>query len=100
MLATHPQFLLVRVSYDLVVPWLLTIVYGRPDYGLRRQLWADLDQNLLNIGLLDIWLMRLVLMNIGLLIGLQLFEIGFFSRDFLIWVFADLNSLEREGYLL
>lgn len=44
VLATHPQFLLLRVSDGISDPWCLYVVYGSPDFGLHKQLWEDLDQ--------------------------------------------------------
>ncbi|XP_019160620.1 PREDICTED: uncharacterized protein LOC109157159 [Ipomoea nil] len=45
---THPQFMLLRVSHLNEQHWFLSLVYGSPDYSLRRELFATLSQDSIN----------------------------------------------------
>lgn len=49
VLHTHPQFMVLKVSDGLMIPWYLGIVYGSQDHGLRKRLWMDL--NVVSLGI-------------------------------------------------
>lgn len=49
LMATHPQFVLLRVAEKDSQPWLLTFVYGSPSRQLRKKLWEDLKAQKLQI---------------------------------------------------
>ncbi|XP_031095076.1 uncharacterized protein LOC115999360 [Ipomoea triloba] len=42
---THPQFITIQVANDTEGPWVLSVVYGSPNQGLRRRLFAELSQH-------------------------------------------------------
>ncbi|XP_019178132.1 PREDICTED: uncharacterized protein LOC109173349 [Ipomoea nil] len=43
IITTHPQFISMQVIDNLSEPWLFTVVYGSPNQYLRRNLFADLS---------------------------------------------------------
>lgn len=49
IMATHPQFVLLRVADRKTQPWLLTFVYGSPSHQLRKKLWEDLRAQKLKV---------------------------------------------------
>ena len=49
ILQTHPQFIHAKITSNDSHPWLLTIVYGNPKCTLRKYLWQDLNQNVVNL---------------------------------------------------
>lgn len=42
---THPQFVVLKINNGREEPWLLAVVYGGSNVGLRQRLWNDLVPN-------------------------------------------------------
>ena len=49
ILQTHPQFIHAKIISNDSHSWLLTIVYDSPNCTLRKYLWQDLNQNVVNL---------------------------------------------------
>ncbi|XP_038688766.1 uncharacterized protein LOC119987931 [Tripterygium wilfordii] len=46
VIKTHPQFIHLRVQSNGINSWLLTVVYGSPNFNLRKLLWMDLNSEI------------------------------------------------------